>query len=167
MPLVGVLFIMLIRDDSEIGRRNIRNVALLTTVFNFVFSLYIWFAFDNSNYGFQMVEYAPWMGSGIAYHMGVDGISMLFIILTTFLMPLCILASWESVQKRVKDYMIAFLILGNAYDRRFLRARHRAVLRLLRSRTYPDVHHHRSVGWRAAGSMRASSSSSTRCSVRC
>ena len=111
VPLVGVLFIMLIRDDSEIGRRNIRNVALLTTVFNFVFSLYLWFAFDNSNYGFQMVEYAPWMGSGIAYHMGVDGISMLFIILTTFLMPLCILASWESVQKRVKDYMIAFLIL--------------------------------------------------------
>ena len=111
LPLVGVLFIMLIRDDSEIGRRNIRNVALLTTVFNFVFSLKIWFDFDNSSYGFQMVEYAPWMGSGIAYHMGVDGISMLFIILTTFLMPLCILASWESVQKRVKDYMIAFLIL--------------------------------------------------------
>ncbi len=111
VPLVGVLFIMLIRDDSEIGRRNIRNVALLTTVFNFVFSLYIWFAFDNSDFGFQMVEYSPWMGSGIAYHMGVDGISMLFIILTTFLMPLCILASWESIQKRVKDYMIAFLIL--------------------------------------------------------
>ena len=111
LPLVGVLFIMLIRDDSEIGRRNIRNVALLTTVFNFVFSLKIWFDFDNSSFGFQMVEHAPWMGSGIAYHMGVDGISMLFIILTTFLMPLCILASWESVQKRVKDYMIAFLIL--------------------------------------------------------
>ena len=111
VPLVGVLFIMLIRDDSEIGRRNIRNVALLTTVFNFVFSLYIWFAFDNSDFGFQMVEQSPWMGSGIAYHMGVDGISMLFIILTTFLMPLCILASWESVQKRVKDYMVAFLIL--------------------------------------------------------
>ena len=92
-------------------RRNIRNVALLTTVFNFVFSLYIWFAFDNSDSGFQMAEYSPWMGSGIAYHMSVDGISMLFIILTTFLMPLCILASWESVQKRVKDYMIAFLIL--------------------------------------------------------
>ena len=83
---------MTVRSDS----RNIRNVALLTTVFNFVLSLFIWFAFDNSNYGFQMVEYAPWLGSGIAYHMGVDGISMLFvIILTTFLMPLCILASWQ------------------------------------------------------------------------
>ncbi len=111
VPLVGVLFILLIRDDGEIGRRNIRNVALLTTVFNFVFSLYIWFEFDNDNFGFQMVEKTEWLGSGIAYHMGVDGISMLFVILTTFLMPLCILASWESVQKRVKSYMIAFLIL--------------------------------------------------------
>jgi NADH-quinone oxidoreductase subunit M len=111
VPLVGVLFILLIRDDSDIGRRNIRNVALLTTVFNFVFSLYIWIAFDNSDFGFQMVEKADWLGAGISYHMGVDGISMLFIILTTFLMPLCILASWDSVQKRVKDYMIAFLIL--------------------------------------------------------
>jgi len=111
VPLVGVLFILLIRDDNEIGRRNIRNVALLTTVFNFVFSLYIWAAFDPSDPGFQMVEHAQWMGSGIAYRMGVDGISMLFVILTTFLMPLCILASWDSVQTRVKDYMIAFLIL--------------------------------------------------------
>ncbi|MCR9134885.1 MAG: NADH-quinone oxidoreductase subunit M [Alphaproteobacteria bacterium] len=111
VPLVGVLFILLIRDDGEIGRRNIRNVALLTTVFNFVFSLYIWFEFDNSDFGFQMVEKTEWLGAGISYHMGVDGISMLFVILTTFLMPLCILASWESVQKRVKSYMIAFLIL--------------------------------------------------------
>lgn len=111
VPLVGVLFILLIRDDGEIGRRNIRNVALLTTVFNFVFSLYIWIQFDNADAGFQMVEKADWLGSGISYHMGVDGISMLFVILTTFLMPLCILASWESVQKRVKSYMIAFLIL--------------------------------------------------------
>jgi len=111
VPLVGVLFILLIRDDGEIGRRNIRNVALLTTVFNFVFSLYIWIEFDNSDFGFQMVEKTDWLGSGISYHMGVDGISMLFVILTTFLMPLCILASWESVQKRVKSYMIAFLIL--------------------------------------------------------
>ena len=111
LPLVGAALILMIRDDSELGRRNIRNVALLATTFTFVLSLFIWINFDNADPGFQMVEYSEWLGSGIAYHMGVDGISMLFVILTTFLMPLCILASWESVEKRVKEYMIAFLVL--------------------------------------------------------
>jgi NADH-quinone oxidoreductase subunit M len=86
-------------------------VALLTTVFTFILSLFIWIGFDKSYAGFQMVEKMPWLDSGISYHMGVDGISMLFVILTTFLMPLCILASWVSIESRVKEYMIAFLIL--------------------------------------------------------
>ena len=111
LPLVGAFLILLIRDEGDSARRNIRNVALLTTVFTFLLSLFIWAGFDNSNPGFQMVEKMGWLDSGISYHMGVDGISMLFVILTTFLMPLCILASWESVEKRVKEYMIAFLIL--------------------------------------------------------
>ena len=96
LPLVGAVLILLIRDEGEAARRNIRNVALFTTVFTFVLSLFIWAGFDNSDPGFQMVEKAEWLGSGISYHMGVDGISMLFVILTTFLMPLCILASWVS-----------------------------------------------------------------------
>jgi NADH-quinone oxidoreductase subunit M len=111
LPLVGVFLILLIRDEGAAARRNIRNVALLTTVFTFVLSLFIWAGFDNSYAGFQMVEKVDWLDSGISYHMGVDGISMLFVILTTFLMPLCILASWESIESRVKEYMIAFLIL--------------------------------------------------------
>jgi len=111
LPLVGAFLILLIRDEGDSARRNIRNVALLTTVFTFVLSLFIWAGFDYSDTGFQMVEKAEWLDSGISYHMGVDGISMLFVILTTFLMPLCVLASWESVEKRVKEYMIAFLIL--------------------------------------------------------
>ncbi len=111
IPLVGALLILLIRDDSDVARRNIRNVSLLTTVMTFVLSLLIWIYFDNANPGFQFVEKAAWLGSGISYHMGVDGISMLFVILTTFLMPICVLASWQSVEKRVKEYMIAFLVL--------------------------------------------------------
>ena len=111
LPLVGAFLILLIRDDGRSARRNIRNVALLTTVFTFVLSLFVWIGFDNSDPGFQFVERVDWLDSGISYHMGVDGISMLFVILTTFLMPLCILASWEAVEKRVKEYMIAFLIL--------------------------------------------------------
>jgi NADH-quinone oxidoreductase subunit M len=111
LPLVGAFLILLIRDDGPAARRNIRNVALLTTAFTFVLSLFIWIGFDNNYAGFQFVEKVAWLDSGISYHMGVDGISMLFVILTTFLMPLCVLASWESVQNRVKEYMIAFLIL--------------------------------------------------------
>ncbi|GAA4116148.1 NADH-quinone oxidoreductase subunit M [Aminobacter aganoensis] len=111
LPLVGAFLILLIRDDGDAARRNIRNVALLTTVFTFAVSLLIWIYFDNNEAGFQFVEKFAWLDSGISYHMGVDGISMLFVILTTFLMPLCILASWDSVEKRVKEYMISFLIL--------------------------------------------------------
>ena len=86
-------------------------IALLTTVATFIVSLFVWIGFDNSDAGFQMVEKTEWLGSGISYHMGVDGISMLFVILTTFLMPISILASWEAIDKRVKEYMIAFLVL--------------------------------------------------------
>ncbi|ODA95728.1 NADH-quinone oxidoreductase subunit M [Mesorhizobium sp. SEMIA 3007] len=111
LPLVGALLILFIRDDSENARRNIRAIALLTTTFTFIVSLFIWTGFDNSQAGFQFVEKFAWLDSGISYHMGVDGISMLFVILTTFLMPLCILASWEAIDKRVKAYMIAFLLL--------------------------------------------------------
>ncbi len=110
LPLVGAVLILLIKDEGEAARKNIRMIALMTTVVTFLVSLPIWMNFDTGNPGFQFVEKTEWLGSGISYHMGVDGISMLFVILTTFLMPVCILASW-GVEKRVKDYMIAFLIL--------------------------------------------------------
>ncbi len=111
LPLVGALLILLIKDDSEASRRNIRNVALLTTLFVFVLSLVVWAGFNPDDSGYQMVEQHGWVGGGVSYHMGVDGISVLFVVLSAFLMPFCILASWVSVEKRVKEYMIAFLIL--------------------------------------------------------
>ena len=107
LPLVGALFIAFLPKDAV---RNARYVALWTTLVTFLVSLLIWTNFDKSNPGFQFLEERAWLGP-IKYKMGVDGISMLFIILTTFLMPLTILASWESVEKRVKEYMIAFLVL--------------------------------------------------------
>ncbi len=106
-----MLLILFIRDEGESALRNIRMIALWTTVVTFVLSLFIWIGFDNADPGFQMVEKIDWLGNGISYHMGVDGISMLFVILTTFLMPFSILASWDSIDKRVKEYMIAFLVL--------------------------------------------------------
>ena len=77
----------------------------------FVLSLFIWVNFDNADPDFQMVEQAEWLGGGINYHMGVDGISMLFVILTTFLMPLCIIASRLTVKHQFKEYMVAFLVM--------------------------------------------------------
>jgi len=111
IPLICVLFLLPIKDDTEIGRRNIRQVALLGTTATFVMSLLIWASFVASDPGFQMVETIDLPGAMFSYAMGVDGISMLFVILTTFLMPLCILASWNSVETRVREYMIAFLVL--------------------------------------------------------
>ncbi|MBL8659988.1 MAG: NADH-quinone oxidoreductase subunit M [Rhodospirillales bacterium] len=112
LPLVGAAFIATIRGEPAVVARNARNVALLTAGTTFFLSLGIWFNFDTAEPGFQFVERSDWMPSfGIAYHLGVDGISMLFVLLTTLLTPLCILASWESVTARVKEYMIAFLVM--------------------------------------------------------
>lgn len=110
LPVLGALFIFAIRGDDEIARRNTRFVALWTTIITFVLSLLIWINFDSGTAEFQFVEEGAWLGGAINYHMGVDGISMLFVILTTFLMPACILASWH-IDNRVKEYMIAFLVL--------------------------------------------------------
>ncbi|MGI2035784.1 NADH-quinone oxidoreductase subunit M [Rhizobium panacihumi] len=111
LPLVGVVLLLLTGQEGANGRRNVLYISLATTVFTFIVSLFIWIGFDNSSASFQMVEKHEWLGTGISYHLGVDGISMLFVILTTFLMPFCVLASWESIEKRVKEYMISFLLL--------------------------------------------------------
>ncbi|MCV0369412.1 MULTISPECIES: NADH-quinone oxidoreductase subunit M [Filomicrobium] len=109
LPLLGVLCIAFL-PSTPAGDRNARWIALYATLFTFVISLLIWLNFDPTTADFQFVEEHAWLGP-LRYKMGVDGISMLFVILTTFLMPLCILASWESVNHRVKEYMIAFLVL--------------------------------------------------------
>ena len=106
-PLAGALFIACLNKDAT---GNARWAALWVTLLTFAASLLIWINFDRANPGFQMVETHNWLGA-FKYKMGVDGISMLFVILTTFLMPLCILASWESIGTRVREYMIAFLVL--------------------------------------------------------
>ena len=106
-PLVGALLIALLNRDAT-GQA--RWIALWVTILTFVASLPIWLNFDARSAAFQFVENRAWLGT-IRYKMGVDGISMLFVILTTFLMPICILASWKSVEDRVREYMIAFLVL--------------------------------------------------------
>ncbi|MDA0676008.1 MAG: NADH-quinone oxidoreductase subunit M, partial [Proteobacteria bacterium] len=112
LPLVGVLFILFIRGDAEVVAQNARAVALWTSLFTFALSLLIWARFDSTQAGFQMVEEAEWIPSlDIGYRLGVDGISLFFVLLATLLTPICVLASWRSVTDRVREYMIAFLVL--------------------------------------------------------
>lgn len=107
LPLAGALFILFVPRDAE---GNARWTALWTTLVTLLPALALWYFFDPSTSEFQFVEEAEWLG-GINYKMGVDGISVMFVVLTAFLMPICILASWEAIQTRVKEYMIAFLVL--------------------------------------------------------
>ncbi|WP_395175595.1 NADH-quinone oxidoreductase subunit M [Roseibium alexandrii] len=111
LPLLGVVFVLMVSGNDDQAKGQMRMVALVTTGMTFGLSLVIWAFFDYSNPGFQFVEERDWLGSNISYKMGVDGISLLFVVLTAFLMPFCILASWKSVQNRVREYMVAFLIL--------------------------------------------------------
>jgi NADH-quinone oxidoreductase subunit M len=110
LPIAGVLFIMLLKQD-ETAMRNTRWVALWTTLITFAVSLILVWRFDPSSPEFQFVEKRAWLAGFGTYHMGVDGISLPFVILTTALMPICIAASWRAIQVRVKEYMIAFLVL--------------------------------------------------------
>jgi NADH-quinone oxidoreductase subunit M len=110
LPLAGALFIAFLNED-EAGMRNARWVALWTTLIVFAISLILVWRFDPSTADFQFLEKRPWLGGAINYAMGVDGISLPFVLLTTGLMPICILASWTAIQHRVREYMIAFLVL--------------------------------------------------------
>ena len=112
LPLIGAVGILLINGDPASVARNSRYAALWTSLITFIISLFIWFDFDTGNPGFQFEEQAEWLPAfKIGYRMGVDGISMMFVLLSTLLTPVCILASWESIQNRVREYMAAFLIL--------------------------------------------------------
>jgi NADH-quinone oxidoreductase subunit M len=111
LPLVGAAFILTLRGDSEAARSNARWAALATTIATFLLSLVAWARFDLSSASFQLVESHVWLTDTIRFKLGVDGFSMPLILLTTFLMPFCILASWESIESRVKEYFVAFLVL--------------------------------------------------------
>ncbi|HEY0440047.1 MAG TPA: NADH-quinone oxidoreductase subunit M [Xanthobacteraceae bacterium] len=111
LPLIGALFIAALGREDEAVKRNARWMALWTTLVTFGISVYLVWHFDAGSPEFQFVEKREWLGGAINYHMGVDGISLPFIVLTAGLMPLCILASWIVIGRRVKEYMIAFLAL--------------------------------------------------------
>jgi NADH-quinone oxidoreductase subunit M len=110
LPMIGaVVLLLFLRGEDAMAQRNAKLLALFTTTAVFLLSIFVWAGFDPANTGFQYVEERPWLG-GLTYKMGVDGISVLLVMLTTIIMPLTIAASWN-VTTRVKEYMVAFLIL--------------------------------------------------------
>ena len=112
LPLAGGLFIMTVRGDDAVVASNARWAALWTSLIVFAISLVLWARFDTSDPGFQFKESLSWLPEfGVGYRMGVDGISVLFVLLSTALTPICILASWEAITSRVREYMLAFLVL--------------------------------------------------------
>ena len=111
LPLAGALLIAVLPSHGAAEQRNVRWIALWVTLVTFAIALLLTWRFDPKSADFQFEEKYRWLEGAIIYHMGVDGISLPFVVLTTGLMPICIIASWTAIQKRVKEYMIAFLVL--------------------------------------------------------
>src|SRR5260221_9584530 len=111
LPLLGAVLIMLL-PRTEAGVRNARWAALWTSGVTFVVSLFILVYYDGSNPGFQLIERAEWIpGTGIIYQKGVDGISIWFVLVSTFLTPICIISAWKAIHERVREFMISMLVL--------------------------------------------------------
>jgi NADH-quinone oxidoreductase subunit M len=114
LPLVSALYIMLCVNQQDQASKEIyaKYIALLSSLFTLICSIYVLLNFDETQPGYQFVEHTPLVpGIGLDYHIGVDGISILFVLLTTILTPICILATLNSITKRVKEYLICFLLL--------------------------------------------------------
>ncbi|MBY0259099.1 proton-conducting transporter membrane subunit, partial [Methylobacterium sp.] len=111
VPLCGAAFILTLGEETEASKRNARWAALITTLATFLLSLVAWGRYDTTTASFQLVETHAWLNEATRFKLGVDGFSMPLILLTTFLMPFCIGASWLSVNTRVKEYFVAFLVL--------------------------------------------------------
>ena len=110
LPTIGALFIFFTRSKNE-NNITVKYVALFTSLVNFILSIYLWILFDQSTSDFQFIENRIWIKGLINYKVGIDGISILFIILTTFITPLCIISVNNSIKKRLSEFLIAVLIM--------------------------------------------------------
>ena len=110
LPTIGSLFLFFTKSNSE-SNFTVKYVALFTSLVNFLLSIYLWYLFDQNNSEFQFVEEREWVAGFVNYKVGVDGISILFIVLTTFITPLCIISINNSIKFRLRDFLIAVLIM--------------------------------------------------------
>src|SRR5882672_5680619 len=114
LPVVGALLLLLVKDDPQ-NEKLLRSIALVVSVLVFVETLVLWSRFNAASADFQFVERHAWIPAfGIDYHIGVDGISLLLLVLTGFLTPLALLSSWESIHKKTKAFCIFLLLLESA-----------------------------------------------------
>ena len=112
LPLFGSLIILLIKTNNQNFENNIKWASFLTSLGTFILSILLWLNFDSAIDGYQFEEKRKWFENfNFNYHIGIDGISLFFVLLTTFLTPICILSSWNNIKKRIKEYMVAFLVL--------------------------------------------------------
>ncbi len=111
IPLIGALFIFIIRGNTKTVEKNSKYVAIFTSLVNFLITIFLWFSFDNSTANFQFVEEKNWMSGYISFQLGIDGISILFILLTTFITPICIFSGIQSIKFKIKEFLIAVLVM--------------------------------------------------------
>jgi len=111
LPLVGSLFILFVKSDISKSYQSSKYVALFTSFVNFLISVYLWYLFDNSISQFQFIEDKEWLRGFVNYKVGIDGISILFILLTTLITPLCIISINNSISSRLKEFLIAILVM--------------------------------------------------------
>src|SRR5262249_382971 len=107
LPLVGAAFILLARGEEAVGAPNAKRIALWTAVIVLALSILLWVGFDPQKSGFQFVERATWVrlgGFNVSYHLGIDGISLFFVLLSTLLTMLCVVSSWQSVHSQIREY---------------------------------------------------------------
>tara|TARA_B110001452_G_C15209585_1_gene419562 strand:- start:154 stop:1656 length:1503 start_codon:yes stop_codon:yes gene_type:complete len=111
IPLIGAFFILAINGDDKIIIKNSQYVAIFTSLTNFLLSIFLWYMFDSTTSEFQFVEEKNWIDGFVNFKVGIDGISILFILLTTFITPICILSVINSTRFKIKDFLIAILIM--------------------------------------------------------
>ncbi len=111
IPLIGALFIFITKGTSKNIEKNSKYAAIFSSLANFVLSIFLWYSFDNSTANFQFIEEKSWIEGFIDFKLGVDGISILFIILTTFIAPICIFSGIHSIKFKIKEFLILILVM--------------------------------------------------------
>ena len=111
IPLIGAIFILVTKGSQKNVEKNSKYVAIFSSLANFSLSLFLWYSFDKTTSDFQFIEEKNWIGGFIKFHLGVDGISILFILLTTFIAPICIFSGIHSIKFKIKEFLIAILVM--------------------------------------------------------
>ncbi len=111
IPLIGALFILVTKGTQKNVEKNSKYVAIFSSLANFLLSLFLWYSFDTTISDFQFTEEKNWIGGFIKFRLGIDGISILFILLTTFITPICIFSGIHSINFKIKEFLIAILVM--------------------------------------------------------